>query len=157
VPDCTIVATNLSDLADLSSRKRRRGSVGHLKFAAERVLITQARKVRVKIDKLVVPAFDAARSLRKKFGEAPDRIFRANDPHPNNVARSRLKRSVLAQALAGIAMLPAVAELEHRLVKDMRSEDDSLLEEVAGLHFLCSRITAGPRGLRHRLRKLEQR
>jgi hypothetical protein len=60
--------------------------VRHLKFAAEGILIAQAREVRVEVDKLLVLAFDAARGLREKFGEATNSVFRADDPNAHNVA-----------------------------------------------------------------------
>jgi hypothetical protein len=39
------------------------------------------------------------------------------------VSTRRQRVRVLAQALPGIAMLPAVTEFQHRLVEDMRFED----------------------------------
>src|SRR5262249_34244446 len=101
VPNRLIVSANPFNLVNLPPRKHGPRLVRQLKLTAERILITQAGEVRVEIDELLVLAFDAPRGLCKKFGEAADGVFCADDPNAHNVTRSRLKRPVLAQTLPG--------------------------------------------------------
>ena len=78
--DRLIVTTDLLDLTDLPPCERRRRTVWHDEFASERILVAEARELRVEVDKLLVLALDTARCLGEKLGEPADRLLCAYPP-----------------------------------------------------------------------------